>query len=148
MVNCGTLIVQPSFDPSAVEVASCPNPPEMAPGQTTQITVDVSNGNTQDANTTIILAARPDGGSNEDSIILSETTATIPSGGDSRRVTLDAPDTGEYELLAYTANVSEATAMVATQRVPGTPIDVDRGTLATAGAGLGALTGGYLKARR
>jgi len=143
MASCGTLQVVPDFSGSDVQVASCPAPDSMSPGSSQTINVGVSNQNPVAASVTVQIM---DGRGN---VLGSRSVNVSGNGSRSYGVEFTAPQSdGEYELNANVANVTAATASGMTQSLPFTPRTSDTGTLATVGAGLGALGLTAVTARR
>jgi hypothetical protein len=150
MVDCGTLFVEPEFDPSAFEVASCQTPPEVSPGETLTQPVTVMNNNDSAGTVPVVLASRPPGeDGNQNNTILAEQSVTV-SGNSTATVdvTYTAPDqTGEWTLLSYTTSASPASSP--SGAIPSTSPTTDKtGSLITTAVGLGALGVGAFVDRR
>jgi len=99
------------FDPFAFEVTSCPTPSTRSPGESFTLDVEIQNNNSVSGTVPVVVQGRPpDATGNQDNVTLGSAEATI-SGNSTSTVSVDvsAPDdTGDWGLIAYTTEASQA----------------------------------------
>lgn len=151
MVDCGTLTVEPEFDSFAFEVISCPAPGTLVAGEQTTIDVTVANNNPKDGVVPVSVQGRPPGETgNQNNVELAKPQVTVPANA-SETVTAQftVPEQeGDWSIIANAVEATPATATAAAARntvrqsigrLSTASKSADKGTLATAGAGVGTL---------